>query len=58
MIVDEAGEREYVCDGDCKTPTRFASKAKAKEFVDFMKIGLDGEVQSINIVPYPRRTNR
>jgi hypothetical protein len=35
-------------------PTKFPSRAAAERQRDFMKIGMEGDVQSINIVPYPK----
>jgi hypothetical protein len=55
MVIQKDGEQDYVCDGLGDIPTRYPTRRKAQEFVDFMKIGMDGDVQSINVVPYPRR---
>ena len=56
LVIDNDGEESFVCDGMGDTPSRYLSKAKAKEFADFMKIGMEGECQSINVVPYPRKS--
>jgi hypothetical protein len=48
------GEEEYVKQGT--ETARFTSRARAKEQAEFMKMGMDDdEVQSINVVPYPRK---
>jgi hypothetical protein len=53
-VIDEDGEEEYLCEGMGDTPAKYPSRHAAQEMVDFMKIGMDGEVQSINVVPYPK----
>lgn len=54
LVVDEEGEEEYLCDGMGDHPTRFSSREAALDMVAFMKIGMEGDVQSINVVPYPK----
>ena len=56
LVIDENGESCYLCDGVGINgkPSRFPSHAAAERQVDFMKIGMEGDVQSINIVRYPK----
>lgn len=55
LVIDNEGEENYVCDGMGNIPTRYSSRARAKEQVEFFKMGMEDEVQSINVVPYPKR---
>jgi hypothetical protein len=55
LVIDADGNDSYVCDNLGDTPTRYTSKSSAQSFVDFMRIGMDGDVQSINVVPYPKK---
>ena len=48
------GEEDYVCDGMSDRVKMFHSRSRAQEQVDFMMIGMEGEVESIDIVPYPK----
>jgi len=49
------GKEGYLCDGvDGKRPSRFFSRKEAQSQKDFMLMGMEGDVQSINVVPYPR----
>jgi hypothetical protein len=54
LVIGLNGEEDYLCNGMGDTPTRFFSKREAQSQKDFMWIGMDGDVQSINIVPYPK----
>lgn len=54
LVLGFDGEEGYLCNGMGDTPTRFFSKREAQSQKDFLWIGMEGEVQSINIVPYPR----
>jgi hypothetical protein len=54
LVIGLEGEESYVCDGLGDRPTRFPSRAAAKREVDFLMIGVEGDVQSVNIVPYPK----
>jgi hypothetical protein len=53
MVVWSDGSDEYVKEGS--RIASFPSRARAKEQVSFMKIGMDGDedVQSISIVRFP-----
>jgi hypothetical protein len=53
-VIDDDGGEDFLCDGLGNRPSRFPSRAAAQRQVDFMKIGMEGDVQSINIVPYPK----
>jgi hypothetical protein len=53
LVIDLDGDEEYLCNGLGDIPARFPSRAAAQRQVDFMKIGMEDEVQSINIVSYP-----
>ena len=55
LVIDQDGEEDYLCDGLGNRPTKFLSRAAAQRQVDFMKIGMDGDVQSINIVGLSNR---
>lgn len=54
LVIWKDGDEEYLCDGLGDRPTRFVSSARAADQRDFMLMGMDDEVQSINVVPYPR----
>jgi hypothetical protein len=45
------GEEEYLKEGS--NVARFANRERAEAQRDFMKEGMEDEVQSINVVPYP-----
>ena len=53
-VVNKSGSEIYLCDGLTRTPSRFPSKAAAERQKQFMLIGMEGEVQSINVVKYPK----
>jgi hypothetical protein len=53
LVIWEDGEEEYLKEGTSTRPARFSSRKHAKEQAEFMKMGMDGEYQSINVVPYP-----
>lgn len=53
-VVWADGEEEYLKLGQSTTPAPYTSRQRAKEQVEFMRMGMDdGECQSINVVPYP-----
>jgi hypothetical protein len=54
LVIGLEGEESYFCDGMGDRPSRFPSRAAAQRQVDFMKVGIEGDVQSINIVSYPK----
>ena len=54
-VVQKNGDEDFLCDDLGETPTRFRSYAAAYHKVDFMRIGMEGDVQSINIVKYPKK---
>lgn len=55
LVVQLDGDEHYLCDGMGDRPTRYSSREEAQKMVDFMKIGMEGDVQSINVVNYPAR---
>jgi hypothetical protein len=55
LVIYEDGDESYLRDGLGDTPSRFPSRAAALKQVDFLKIGMEGEVQSINVVKYPAK---
>lgn len=54
-VIQKDGDEDYLCDGLGSTPSRFPSRAAAQRQVDFMEIGMEGDVQAIVIVKYPRK---
>lgn len=54
LVIWKDGEEEYLHEGLGTTTARFRSRNDAIEQTKFMKMGMDDEVQSINVVPYPR----
>jgi len=54
LVVQDNGDEDYLCDGVGDVATRFVTRARAQEMRDFMAIGMAGDVESIDIVPYPR----
>lgn len=55
LVIGLDGEEEYLCDGMSDRPSCFFNRREAQSEKDFLWIGMEGDVQSINIVPYPRR---
>jgi hypothetical protein len=55
LVVQHNGDEDYLCEGLSNKPSRFLSRFDAQRQVDFMKIGMEGDVQSINIVKYPKK---
>lgn len=54
-VIWNDGEEEYLKEGYRGLhPARFTT-CEAAEQVEFMKIGMEDECQSINVVPYPRQ---
>jgi len=54
LVIQKNGCQDYLCERLTNTPSRFPSRAAAQRQVDFMEIGMKGDVQSINIVKYPK----
>lgn len=54
LVIWKNGEEEYVKQGLSYTPARFSSRARANERKRFLEMGADDDIQSINLVPYPR----
>lgn len=54
LVIWSDGEEEYLHQGLGTTPAMFTSKQHAREQADFMRIGMEGDCQSINVVPYPK----
>ena len=54
-VIQKNGDEDFLCDGLGNTPTRFPSCAAAMRQYDFLKIGMEGDVQSINVVKYPKK---
>jgi len=53
-VIWNNGEEELLKQGLSSTVASFNSQQDAKEWADFMKMGMDAaEIQSINIIPYP-----
>ncbi len=57
-VIGEDADEGYVCDGLGDTPARFPSRAAAERQKQFMLIGMEGDVQSINVVKYPKGKER
>lgn len=58
-VIWSDGEEEFLKEGLSATKVaKFSSRKQAQSQADFMKIGMDGDddVQSVNVVTYPRRT--
>jgi hypothetical protein len=53
-VIQKNGDEDFLCDGLGDTPTRFPSYAAAMRQYDFLKVGMEGDVQSINVVKYPK----
>lgn len=53
-VVQKNGEEDFLCDGLTQTPSRFPSRSAAWRQVDFLKIGMEGDVQAIVVVKYPK----
>lgn len=51
LVVWKDGEQEYLKEGNVLV--KFSSKSRASEQVEFMRMGMEDEVQSINIVSAP-----
>lgn len=51
-VIWNDGSEEYLKDSSGE-PARFRNRNQAKNQVDFMKIGMEGDCQSINVVSYP-----
>ena len=54
LVIDKEGNEEYVCDGLGDRPSCFLTKRLAEEQAEFLGMGIADEVQSINVVQYPR----
>lgn len=55
LVIWQDGDEEYLKQGMSAIPAKFSNRNDAIEQTKFMKIGMEGEVQSINIVPYPKK---
>jgi len=53
-VIDKEGNEDFLCDGLGNRPSKFPSHAAAQRQKDFMLMGMEDEVQSVNIVPYPK----
>ena len=53
LVIWKNGDEEYLHEGLSSRTARFASRSDAIEQTKFMKMGMEDEVQSINVVPYP-----
>jgi len=53
-VVQKNGDEDFLCEGLGNRIVRFPSYAAAYHYMDFMRIGMEGDVQSINIVKYPK----
>jgi hypothetical protein len=54
-VIQKNGDEEYLRAWALGEITRFPSYAAAMKQHDFLKIGMEGEVQSINVVKYPAK---
>jgi len=56
-VVQKNGDEDYLRDGIAANGriTGFPSYAAAMRQQAFMRIGMEGDVQSINVVKYPKR---
>lgn len=52
-VIWKDGEEELLCEGMTDKPARFLRRTDAQHHRDFMLIGMEDEVQSINVVAYP-----
>jgi hypothetical protein len=52
--VQKSGSEIYLCEGLGSTPAKFPSRGAAERQKQFMLIGMEGDVQSINVVKYPK----
>ncbi len=50
LVVWKDGNEEYLKEGYSDKPAIFLSKSSAKEQAEFMYMGMEEEVQSINVV--------
>jgi hypothetical protein len=55
VVSDGKEENRGEEDGLTNIPTRFPSYTAAHHQADFLKIGMEGDVQSINVVKYPKK---
>ena len=53
LVIWKTGEEEYLHQGLGSKTARFVSRAAAQRQADFMKMGMEEEVQSINVVQLP-----
>lgn len=54
-VVQKNGDEDFLCVGYTDIVAKFPSRAAAQKQKDFMLIGMEDEVQSINIVKYPAK---
>ena len=57
LVIWENGEEEYLKEGLVNI-AKFSSRQRAQEQKDFMLMGMEDEVQSINVVPFPRKQDQ
>jgi hypothetical protein len=50
LVVGKNGEEEYLREGLGDSTARFRSRSEATKLMQFMKIGMEDEYQSINVV--------
>jgi len=55
QVVWNNGDTEYLNRGIGDSIALFPSKQKATKYAEFMKMGMDEDVQSINVVRFPAR---
>ena len=53
LVIWADGEQEYLKQGVAHV-VRFSSRKRAQEQREFMLMGMDEDVQSVNVVPFPR----
>jgi hypothetical protein len=54
LVICKNGDEEYLKQGLSFTPARFSSRRASVEQKQFMLQGMDEDVQSVNVVPFPR----
>ena len=55
VCIGHDGESDFVCHGITDRVALFKSRADAQQQADFLKMGVDDEYQSINVVLYGER---
>jgi hypothetical protein len=56
-VIQKNGREDYLRDGLAANGriTEFPTYAHAIHKADFLRVGMEGDVQSINVVKYPKR---